>query len=218
MLEHFLIPRTHLELSGDHYFHGATAQGFVAGATSRITIGSLVTLLPLHHPVIAAKAIATLDWLSGAARVDTVGVGWLKEEYDVLGVPFAKRGRMADEYLAAMLELWHSDPPSFDGEFVSFHDVALRPKPIQTPHPPKRSPSEARPIAPRMNASAAGPATPATPARRHPATAPRRERVLRRDNHQCRLRYPSICTDTATIVDHIVDPRCADQRVLPERE
>ena len=134
--EHFLIPRTHLELSGDHYFHGATAQGFVAGATSRITIGSSVTLLPLHHPVIAAKAIATLDWLSGGRALTTVGVGWLKEEYDALGVPFAKRGRMADEYLAAMLELWHSDSPSFDGEFVSFHDVAFGPKPIHKPHPP----------------------------------------------------------------------------------
>ena len=96
----------------------------------------MVTLLPLHHPVIAAKAIATLDRLTGGRALSTVGIGWNKEEYGALGVPFAKRGRIADEYLTAMLELRHSDSPSFDGEFVSFHDVAFGPKPIQKPHPP----------------------------------------------------------------------------------
>ena len=63
------------------------------------------------------------------------GVGWLEEEFRALGVPFAKRGRLADEYLAAMFELWHSDAPSFEGEFVSFHDVTFGPKPIRKPHP-----------------------------------------------------------------------------------
>jgi probable F420-dependent oxidoreductase len=133
--EHFLTPRTHLDLSGNHYFDAATAQGFIAGATSTITIGSMVSILPLHNPVIAAKSIATLDWLSGGRAQTTVGVGWLKEEYDAIGAPFTKRGRMADEYLAAMFELWHNDAPSFDGEFVSFHDVAFGPKPIHKPHP-----------------------------------------------------------------------------------
>src|ERR1700727_2760068 len=61
--EHFLTPTDHLELSGDHYFDATTAQAFIAGATSTITIGSMVTILPLHNPVIAAKAIATLDGL-----------------------------------------------------------------------------------------------------------------------------------------------------------
>lgn len=85
--EHFLTPTSHLELSGDHYFDATTAQAFVAGATSTITIGSMVTILPLHNPVIAAKQIATLDWLSGGRAQTTVGVGWLKEEYDAIGVP-----------------------------------------------------------------------------------------------------------------------------------
>jgi probable F420-dependent oxidoreductase len=133
--EHFLIPTAHVELSGDHYLDATTAQAFLAGATSRIALGSLVTLLPLHHPVIIAKAIATLDWLSGGRAIITVGVGWLKEEFDALGVSWTKRGRMTDEYLAAMFELWHSDSPSFDGEFISFHDVAFAPKPIQRPRP-----------------------------------------------------------------------------------
>jgi probable F420-dependent oxidoreductase len=133
--EHFLTPRAHLDLSGNHYFDATTAQAFIAGATSTITIGSMVTILPLHNPVVAAKSIATLDWFSGGRAHVTVGVGWLKEEYDAVGVPFTKRGRIADECLAAMFELWHSDAPHFEGEFVGFGDIAFGPKPIRKPHP-----------------------------------------------------------------------------------
>jgi probable F420-dependent oxidoreductase len=134
--EHYLTAAAHLELSGNHYFDASTAQGVIAGATQRITVGSLVTILPLHHPVVLAKSLATLDWLSGGRAAVTFGVGWQVEEFAALGVPFDQRGRMADEYLAAILELWHSDDPCFDGEFVSFKDVAFGPKPIRTPHPP----------------------------------------------------------------------------------
>ena len=134
--EHFLIPTAHLESTGDHYFDATTAQAFLAGATTRIKLLSSVTILPLHHPVVIAKAIATLDWFSGGRSIIGVGVGWLKEEFDLLRVPFDRRGRMADEYLAAMLELWDSESPSFEGEFVSFDNVGFKPKPIQRPHPP----------------------------------------------------------------------------------
>jgi probable F420-dependent oxidoreductase len=134
--EHYLTPTSHLELSGNHYFDATTAQAFIAGATSAITIGSMVTILPLHNPVVAAKSIATLDWFSGGRAQVTVGVGWLKQEYDAVGVPFGKRGRIADECLAAMFELWRSETASFDGEFVKFDDVAFGPKPIHQPHPP----------------------------------------------------------------------------------
>jgi probable F420-dependent oxidoreductase len=133
--EHFITPTAHVGLSGDHYFDATTAQSFVAGATSTITIGSMVTILPLHNPVVAAKQIATFDWLSGGRAQVTVGVGWLKEEYETLGVAFDKRGRMADEYLEAMFELWHSHSPSFEGKFVKFDDIVFGPKPISDPHP-----------------------------------------------------------------------------------
>ena len=62
-------------------------------------------------------------------------MGWLKDEFDVIGVPFSKRGRLVDEYLAAMYELWSSDTPSFEGEFVEFGDIAFGPKPIRQPRP-----------------------------------------------------------------------------------
>jgi len=133
--EHFLTPTAHVELSGDHYFDATTAQAFIAGATSTISVGSMVTILPLHNPVIAAKSISTLDWLSGGRAQVTVGVGWLKDEFDMIGVPFNKRGRITDECLAAMYELWASDNPSFDGEFVKFDNVAFGPKPIRKPRP-----------------------------------------------------------------------------------
>jgi probable F420-dependent oxidoreductase len=134
--EHFVTPNEHLDLSGNHYFHASTAQGFLMGATSTISVGSLLNVLPLQHPVITAKALATLDWFSGGRAFATLGVGWLKHEYDIIGVPFEKRGRMADEYLEAIFELWHSDSPTYEGEFVSFRDIAFGPKPIQRPHPP----------------------------------------------------------------------------------
>ena len=133
--EHFFTPASHVELSGNHYFDATTAQAFVAGATSTITLGSMVTILPLHNPIVAAKQIATLDWFSGGRAQVTVGVGWLKEEFDAIGVPFHRRGRVTDEILEAMFALWHSDSPRYDGEFVSFDDIRFGPKPISSPHP-----------------------------------------------------------------------------------
>ena len=134
--EHYLIPRAHVEYSGTHWMHASTAQAYLAGATQTIRISSCVTLLPLQHPVITAKVLATADWFSSGRITAAFGVGWLREEFDVLGVPFQKRGRMSDEYLAAIIELWTSETPSFQGEFVSFQEVAFEPKPVQKPHIP----------------------------------------------------------------------------------
>lgn len=134
--EHFVIPRQHVDLSGPHYFHAAAAQGYLAGATQRIRIGTSITILPLHNPIVLAKALSTIDWLSSGRIEVSLAVGWLKEEFDALGAPFHKRGRMADEYVAAMIALWTQEWASFEGEFVSFKDVAFEPKPVQKPHLP----------------------------------------------------------------------------------
>jgi probable F420-dependent oxidoreductase len=134
--EHLVVPRDHVDLSGAHYLHSVAAQGFLLGATQRIRVGSSVTILPLQHPVAMGKALATVDWLSGGRLNIAFGVGWLKGEFDALGVPFEHRGRLMDEYLAALIELWTSDSPSFEGQFVSFRDIAFEPKPTQKPHVP----------------------------------------------------------------------------------
>lgn len=129
--EHFIIPQEHVALSGDWYFHTVVALGFIGGRTKNLRLSSSVSILPLQNPIVQAKAWSTLDWLSGGRAEALFGVGWLKEEFDILGVPFAKRGRMADEYLAAMIELWTKDEPEFEGEFVNFKNVRFAPKPLQ---------------------------------------------------------------------------------------
>ena len=134
--EHFLVPLTHVDLSGPHYFDATTAQGFLAGATERIRINSSLTVLPLHHPVQLAKALATVDWMSDGRITATFGVGWDKTEYDLMGLGFHDRGKRADEYLAAMIELWTQDEPTFAGEYVAFSGAAFEPKPVQRPHLP----------------------------------------------------------------------------------
>jgi probable F420-dependent oxidoreductase len=134
--EHFLIPHDHLELSGAHYLHAASAMAYMAGATETIGITSCVALLPLQNPIVQAKAYSTIDWMSGGRLTVTFGVGWLKEEFDLLGVPFNERGRIADEYLEAMIELWTKDKPVYEGRYVSFKDALFEPKPVQKPHMP----------------------------------------------------------------------------------
>ena len=134
--EHFLIPNSHVDLSGPHHFHAYAAMGYYAGATNRIRINSSIAILPLQHPVVTAKALATLDWMSGGRAMVTFGAGWLQEEFELLGVDFHRRGAMCEEYLAAIMTLWTQDDPAFEGEFVSFRDVAFAPRPVQHPHPP----------------------------------------------------------------------------------
>ena len=134
--EHLVIPREHVDYSGPHYFQAVAGQGYFAGATRRIRINSALTILPLHNPIDLAKAYATIDWMSSGRIILTVGVGWLEKEFEVLGVPFRERGRMTDEYLAAMIELWTSAEPCFEGQYVRFRDVFFEPKPLQKPHLP----------------------------------------------------------------------------------
>jgi probable F420-dependent oxidoreductase len=134
--EHFVIPADHVELSGPHYLQSTVAQAYIAGATEKIRLNSCVTILPLQHPIVLAKALATADWMSGGRMMVTFGVGWLQREFDVLGVPFGERGRIADEYLEAIIELWTSESPTFAGTYVSFQDMVFEPKPVQRPHLP----------------------------------------------------------------------------------
>lgn len=103
---------------------------YAAAATSHIKLGTGILILPQHNPVVAAKQIATLDYMSGGRVLLGIGVGWLKEEFDAIGVPFEARGRRTDEYVAAMRELWSADAPTFKGEFVNFDGAYCRPQPV----------------------------------------------------------------------------------------
>lgn len=99
--------------------------------TSKLRFMTGVIILPLRHPLVLAKQVATLDHMSGGRIELGIGVGWLKEEFEALGVPFEKRGKRSDEYIAAMRALWANDGASLSGEFVNFHEVSSNPKPVR---------------------------------------------------------------------------------------
>ena len=107
------------------------ALSFAAAATQRIRVATGVLLVPEHNPVLLAKQAASLDVLSGGRLVLGVGVGWSREEFEALGVPFAHRGRRTAEYIRAMRALWSEDVASFTGEFVSFSAIRVNPKPVR---------------------------------------------------------------------------------------
>lgn len=134
--EHHAIPTEHIELSGSHYFSAFPAMAHFAGATENIRLNSCISILPLQHPIVVAKALSTMDWLSSGRITITFAVGWLKGEFEALGVDFHKRGAITEEYIQAIIELWTKEKPEFEGEFVSFKDLAFEPKCVQTPHIP----------------------------------------------------------------------------------
>jgi probable F420-dependent oxidoreductase len=104
---------------------------FVAAETTTLRLATGILILPERNPLVTAKAAATLDSLSGGRLELGIGVGWLEEEFDALGVPFERRGARTDDYIAAMRALWASDDASHDGEFASFSGMTSNPKPAQ---------------------------------------------------------------------------------------
>jgi probable F420-dependent oxidoreductase len=118
-------------------FEQLTTIAFLAGCTQRIRLMSSVMVVPHRQPVLAAKVISTADVLSGGRIIVGCGAGWMKEEFEALEAkPFADRGRVTDEYIAAFKELWTKDDPVYKGKYVAFDNVRFEPKPLQTPHPP----------------------------------------------------------------------------------
>jgi probable F420-dependent oxidoreductase len=109
---------------------------FIAGATSRIRLGTGICLVPQRNPVYTAKEVATVDYLSGG-RVDFgVGIGWLAEEFAALGVPWERRAQRTRAYVEVMRRLWCDEISAYDGEFYHLPPSRQYPKPVQQPHPP----------------------------------------------------------------------------------
>ena len=134
--DHVVVPRANVGNFGETIFDPLITLGVVAGATSRVRLGTTVLIVPYRQAVVTAKKVSSLDALSGGRVVLGVGAGWVAAESAMLGVPFAERGPMTDEYLRAMQELWTSPSPSFEGKYVQFSDLHFEPKPVQKPHPP----------------------------------------------------------------------------------
>ncbi|WP_343710488.1 LLM class flavin-dependent oxidoreductase [Mycobacterium sp.] len=141
--EHFSVPQTHTALMGSPdrqlalEFQCALEQAYFAGATSSIRVNAGASLLAPRHAAAMATMLAALDWMSNGRITVTFGVGWDPEEFEVLGVPLHERGRSADEYLAAVVELSTrysshiNGSPHINGERVPGEDVALGPSPPQ---------------------------------------------------------------------------------------
>lgn len=104
---------------------------FLAGVTTRLRLATGILILPQRNPVTLAKELATLDVLS-TGRVELgIGVGWLREEFDALGVPFEERGARTDDFVAALRTLWAEGPDTYHGRFVDFEEANSYPKPVQ---------------------------------------------------------------------------------------
>jgi probable F420-dependent oxidoreductase len=113
-----------------------TALTFVAAHTERIRLGTGVCLIPQRNPLYTAKQVADVDYLSGG-RVDFgIGIGWLREEFEALGVPWARRADRTRECVAVMKTLWCDEVSRFKGEFYNVPECLQNPKPVQKPHPP----------------------------------------------------------------------------------
>lgn len=118
--------------SKEPIFDPLVVLSYLAQATSRVRLAIGVLIIPYRNPVITAKWLATLDVLSGGRVLLGAGVGWLKDEFEAVDVPYESRGPMSDEYIQLMRALWTQDTPEFDGEFYhlnpGFHFL---PKPLQ---------------------------------------------------------------------------------------
>ena len=109
---------------------------FAAAVTKRIRLATGILILPQRHPAYVAKAVASLDQLSAGRALLGVGIGWLEEEFRVLGVPFEERADRTEESIRALRDLWSDGPSRFEGKYYRWPDVESNPKPSQRPGVP----------------------------------------------------------------------------------
>jgi probable F420-dependent oxidoreductase len=109
---------------------------FLAGQTQRVRLGVAVVNAPYQAPLVLAKALTTLDHLSGGRLDAGIGIGWMPQELAAVGVPEARRGARADDFLRCLQAIWTDDVVDYDGEFYRVPRSRVDPKPVQQPHPP----------------------------------------------------------------------------------
>lgn len=104
---------------------------YVAAAAPTLRLGTCILILPQRNPLVLAKELATLDHLTGGRVELGIGVGWLEEEFNALGVPWERRGARNDEYVEVLRTIWSGSHVEFHGEFVDFEPLTSTPRPIQ---------------------------------------------------------------------------------------
>jgi probable F420-dependent oxidoreductase len=118
------------------FLDSLTCLAFLAGCTSTITLGISVLVLPYRHPLYWARVAASIERLSKGRLTMGIGVGWMEEEFAALGVSFRDRGKMTDEQLQIIHQLWTEEHATWSGQFYSYDDLAFYPKPLQKPRIP----------------------------------------------------------------------------------
>jgi len=134
--DHIVIPRDFAGAMGATLFETHTTLSVVAARTRRIKLGCSVMPTPYRHPLLQAKALATLDQFSGGRVIYGGATGYMQAEFAALGVDFRQRAAITDEYLQVLKLAWTEDFVTFHGQFVDCSEVACSPKPVQQPHPP----------------------------------------------------------------------------------
>ncbi|HXJ35398.1 MAG TPA: LLM class F420-dependent oxidoreductase [Candidatus Eisenbacteria bacterium] len=134
--DHPAIPVSRAQAMGPTWYDAGSTLAFVAGVTTRIRLMPHVLVLPYRHPLVIAKQYGTLDHLSAGRVIVGVGSGHLKPEFATLRADYENRGKITDEYLRALAAAWEHDVAHFDGEFISFRDMMVWPRPVQKPRPP----------------------------------------------------------------------------------
>ena len=114
-----------------NFLEPLTALALVAGVTERLRLGTTVLVLPHRHPLLAAKILATLDHLAPGRVILGAGVGWMREEIELLGAPYDQRGAWTDEAIQVMRACWRDERVSFHGRFFNVPEVGLAPKPAR---------------------------------------------------------------------------------------
>ena len=126
--DHVLLPTSRPEPFGN-VLESLTTLSYLAASTSRVRLGTGILVLPQRDPLLVAKQAATISHLSGGRLSLAVGVGYIKEEYRYLRADFHNRGRVVDEYISAMRELFESDTPEFHGQHIDYADALFSPRP-----------------------------------------------------------------------------------------
>ncbi|HEX3860390.1 MAG TPA: LLM class F420-dependent oxidoreductase [Stellaceae bacterium] len=134
--DHIIVDESARSAPWTNCFDPMVSLAYVAAHTSRIKFGVSVLIVPYRNPVATAKALATLDRMSGGRLIAGVGVGWNEAEFAALGVPFRERGARTDEYLRLWQTCWAPGKVSFAGRFFAFSEMFISPKPVQQPGPP----------------------------------------------------------------------------------
>jgi probable F420-dependent oxidoreductase len=134
--DHVAVPRSHAAAMSTTWYDTVATLGFVAALTRRIRLLSYVWVAPYRHPLVTAKAFATLDALSGGRVILGVGAGHVEAEFAALGADFSRRGKLLDEAIDGVVKAWTDEYPVLDGPTWPARDLGLKPRPVQAPRPP----------------------------------------------------------------------------------